>query len=473
MQQQTVTSAKPGVDLFDNAQSSQPKDRTVGRTAKPKNNTQSPRVPSTRTTRGREQAIRVTSKAMRFLRIAGTAPAKRNAELARVVYQYKRRALQDLRALVGKRLERVHPLTGEGESLVVTPRVMHALCALVDALLANVRKRSVGMGDLQPLTPLTRALTSRLAIVSQRSFTRWMPWLEAAGVVLYQHGRNQHCGLVGFPELYRLGYPHTRAVVEAHLHASELHDEDRWWWAPMCRALLKTDVAGAELRAELRADSLATRVERRSYEVNKTAAINARICATKAAELELQRAKHLEERRKRDARRDQQQREDLERAAAAELQAFAALDDNRRRIAIEERKRKRALDAAELEARVRESELEHVLSKAANPPAIVNLPVPPRGQSGARNHDQTLSDQFTRSGSTAPASPARTGSAAAPAARKGSFAPDGAGDGLAWLSHMATSVLVDDGPAADRGRFKPFSRPRLVPVRDDGAGGAT
>jgi hypothetical protein len=418
---------------------------------------------TTRGRRGVDRAIRVTTTALSFLRVAGTSKPERKRELERIVRAYQRRAIDDVLRLIGRRISRVNPRTGEGEHLVVTAQIARTWCVLVDALLANVRKFSTSSGELQPLAPIDRRLQSRLAHVGQRTFTTWMPWLEAAGVLLYHHGRSRHPGIVGWPELYRLHLPHTRAVVEGHLRSALLHDEDRWWWKPMCLALLeserasRTDEGAGDARAELAGAVAAVELARVEWEENKTAAINAAVCTAKSREHELQRARRQAELAQR------VHEEEVQRQVEARRAEEAAAKESRRAVAEAELQRARAslaLQKKQLDGAVRDARVAHAI-------AVANEISQRSGSHRNPPSGLILDRRFT--GSTAPAPPSRPepGEIAAPAAQKGTpYAPDGAGDVRARLLRIGGVVLVDDGPEANReSSDRTSSRRRLVPVR--------
>jgi len=423
---------------------------------------------SLRGDRGVARAKRVTSTALSFLRAVGTNPSKeRKLELECAVRKYKARVLADVRNLVGKRVERINPSTGEGEWMEVTPQIARVWCSLVDALLANVRTFSVATGELQPLAPITRSRQSNLALVSTRTFTMWMPWLEAAGVLLYHHGRSRHPGIVGWPELYRLHLPHTRAVVEGHLRATLVGDEDRWWWKPMCLALLeserasRTDEAAGDARAELAGAIVVTEDARLAWEARKTEVVNANVCRSKAKQ-------HAAARAETQARlRD----EEVQREVEARKQEDAAAREERRRVAELE------LQAARAKLQAQKHELERAVRDQRVAHAIAVSRQNSQSSGSARNDPCVFNSSEEEFRSTAPAARPVVGEKAAPAARKGSFfAPDGAGAVLEKLRQRATSEPVDAGPAADEeaGHVRPrsFFRPRLVPV-DSTKRGAT
>lgn len=418
---------------------------------------------------GVKRAIRVVRKALWWRhRGAGSTTPERKAELGSIFSRFKHRALLDVRALIGKSVVRVHPLTGEREVLDVTPQIARVWLALVDALLCNLRVRSQATGEIQSLAELTREKASNMALISARTFTTWMPWLEAAGVLLYHHGRSRHPGVVGFPELYRLQLPHTRGVVEEHLHAAVVGDENRWWWAPMCRALLESERASrndadvGNARAELARAVVETEAARLEWEHARTVDVNENVCKKKEAELALRRMEI-------DARRRRDQAVEAAAAAAAELEAFAVLDAQRRAIAIVEAKRRRALQLEELEELARQGLIEHVLARAKAQP---NAAIAQTSQSSgsARNNDRSLNDQLDRGSSTPPqAAGARTGDEGSPSARKDTLAPHGATSPPATKDNDLEATLrrwrslpVDDGPAAVRGS-PPTRKFRLVP----------
>lgn len=317
---------------------------------------------------GRARAVRVSQASLTYLRPTNTRPSKeRRAELARQLRNDRGAMLDSVKALAGRRLTRVRIVDGEE---VRATRLIDRQCArtmrdIVDALLGLLRKHEASTGNVECVVAITRPMLASWAQVSPETVTEWMPWLQAAGIVLYHHGRSRHCSLVAFPERFEKHTPHARAVVEGHLRRAESatgKDRELYaWWAPVCRMLLAGSTAcdvendegeietlpASVVLDELIADEHREHVERAAA---KTEAVHARICETKAAALELARATHLQAQTMTEAREDAR-RDQLAARIRAEQQAAA------------QRARAAELDT-ELRAGVRRSELQRILVAA-------------------------------------------------------------------------------------------------------------
>ncbi len=324
---------------------------------------------------GRARAVRVSQASLTYLRPTECRPSKeRRAELARQLRTDRGAMLDSVKALAGRTLTRVRMVDGEEKH---TTKRIDRQCArtmrdILDALLGLLRKHEASTGNVECVVAITRPMLASWAQVSPETITEWMPWLQAAGVVLYHHGRSRHCSLVAFPERFEKHQPHARAVVEGHLrraeHAVGKERELYAWWAPTCRMLLTGAAACAvenedgeieEVAPSIVFDALIAEEHQEHVEraAVKTAAVHARICETKAAALSLARATHEQEQREREAREDARRDQladllrDEQRAAAVRARAEAA--------------KQRAADLdAELDAGVRRGELERILTVA-------------------------------------------------------------------------------------------------------------
>lgn len=439
---------------------------------------------------GVERAVRVTRAAMWWMKEKRPSSKERREELRRALSAHKAWVMRSIEALAGKTLERVNPRTGEGERLEVDQQIVRTWRDIASSLLWQLSLRTLAMGELQPLSEITRAKTSRTSRVSARTFTTWMPWLEVAGVLLYHHGRSRHPGVVGFPELYRTHVEECRHVVGMHMTAAQLSDENRWWWAPMCRALLESerasrkDESAGDARGELAAAIVEVEAARLEHERHKTEGVNKRRNEKKQAEHDRDRERVLRERAERDLRMSEEQRAQLE---EDRKQAHIALERARaREKAKAERRRQTTELVVELDQMQRDADLARITALAAR--AHSHAPAPPSHSAAAA--PVTALDPGSLNGSNCSdggcaAVPVEKRPPAAPA--KDSLAPDGAPnlvpaerlaqqrarrtdasirETFSRLGQAAGFVVVDDGPGkAGQAASGPPLRVSLVPVR--------
>jgi len=180
-------------------------------------------------------------------------------------------ALQSLPSLVGQTLTRTTS-TGREVSVTITSENLIRIRAIVGAVYELAQQYSVTNERIEPVVPVTRplatAVATKLANVSYRTWTEWMPWLHLAGVVVYQHGTHTHPSLIGIPSLYRAHVHETRQVLKGRfvngftvsVSDKEVAKRGRWW-EPICGVLLD-EISDAHERAAAYAQRLMTWCER-------------------------------------------------------------------------------------------------------------------------------------------------------------------------------------------------------------------
>jgi hypothetical protein len=236
--------------------------------------------------RARRRAVKCTQDALYYLHVDVVDSKPARAAMA-AVRADRQRTLKALRALVGTELvRRTRPSPGYPDGvehrIVVTPRNLGHLRAAVDGLYGLARKLAGVEERVEPVIPTSRPLgcsmASKVVETKTRTWTKWLPWLHVAGVVVYQPGDRDHCSLVALPSLYRAHVVDARAVVKdrrekgfgvADATTTELARRGRWW-EPICRTLLD-EVSDAQERAS----TFAAHVDRWKEQVMVKAAAKA------------------------------------------------------------------------------------------------------------------------------------------------------------------------------------------------------
>jgi len=222
--------------------------------------------------RAKRRAIAVTQEALRYLTMPDAAmTSERRSRLRAAIRGSRREALDALPALVGQTLE--HATRNGSHRHTVTTRDLATMRAVVEAVYWFAERRALVLGTLVAAVAVSRpmgtAIAARCASISPRSWSRWLPLLSAAGVVLYQHGQCRHPSLVGLPLLQRAHGGWAREAL--------VRDQDREpaWWGPLLRSML--DDHGTPHAAVLALE--AYRAEHEQQRAEKQAARDAAIVA--------------------------------------------------------------------------------------------------------------------------------------------------------------------------------------------------
>lgn len=204
--------------------------------------------------RAKERVIRTTQDALSYLRTPDQGDRKRKAMVIAAMRGARREALDALPALVGRVLERT-TRTGRVERHKVSRRDLGAMRAVVDAVHYLAEKRARTEGSIVLVVPLTRglgaALSSRHSSLAPRTWSRWLPLLSVAGVLMYQHGQCRHPSLVGLPMMLRTHGGWAREALARDLDRHVTRGQAAWW-APLLRTLTEDhgDAAAAVLSLE-------------------------------------------------------------------------------------------------------------------------------------------------------------------------------------------------------------------------------
>lgn len=196
-----------------------------------------------------ERAHEATRDAVRYLSTEAPQETRSARRIAALAYHAHREALEIVGALEGHTLERD---TLEGRAyLRVTPRVLTSLRACLDACYGLARKWCAVERTISPVVPMTRAvgvsMASRYASTSSRTWSRYLPWLHVAGLVVYLAGSDNHPTLVGLPHLARRSPGEARAALVDRRGRGFLSWSDDevarggLWWRPVVDAMLDDD----------------------------------------------------------------------------------------------------------------------------------------------------------------------------------------------------------------------------------------
>lgn len=193
-----------------------------------------------------ERAHAVTQAALSYLH-APTPRTKAARRAVAAVYADQKAALTSLEALSGQVLVRTTS-TGKTQALVVTRRQVGQMRAVLDGVYGLMRKWCGVAQAVDPVVPVTRLLGSEMAskalTTSTRTWTKWLPWLHVAGLVVYQPGSTNHPTLIGLPSLYLSHRSESREALQRHrvdgYGLADDHEVARRgrWWEPICTALL-------------------------------------------------------------------------------------------------------------------------------------------------------------------------------------------------------------------------------------------
>jgi len=154
-------------------------------------------------------------------------------------------------AVVGQTLTRTTS-TGATQTVTVTLEAATTMTQIligVHGLLIDHTRDAKRIEAIVPITHKTlSAWCSRegRAHIKERTLSKWLPWLQELGLVLYQPGTHTHCSLVAFPGLYAERITEARLTTQDRLQhgfggpaarEKELSKRGRWW-RPICAALL-------------------------------------------------------------------------------------------------------------------------------------------------------------------------------------------------------------------------------------------